>query len=66
MTVCEEVRHQTTWQNTRRLEHYRFRAAPHMAANPLHYVERFLAGVRVKQELRARPIPRHRALVVVR
>lgn len=61
-----EVKYSATWQNAIRLQHYTCRVSPFVAANPLHYVERFLAGVKVKQELRARPIPRHRALVVVR
>lgn len=63
--VRRELAHAPTWANERRLELYRYRAAPHMAADPLHYVERFLRGTSLKRELRLRPIPRHRALVVV-
>lgn len=51
--------------NMQRLHSYQKRNAPFVAAAPLAYLDRVLAGVRAKTELRFRPIPRHRALVKV-
>ena len=53
------------YRNQRRLERYALAAVPEYTRNPLRFVERFLRGVECKNELRARPIPKHRALVVV-